>query len=156
MIPWSGGSPGRVPRPTPRLTHASSSVEQEQARLRGEELNFAFVESANDDVVLGGGSLYDVDFEQSRAAVGYWLAPAARGRGEATHAVRLVQADFGWLGMLTDAEDSRRRVVRDVCRHRASGHHRAPALISVTRATVPDTMTSQSRCWIGRSQTVTI
>jgi hypothetical protein len=30
------------------------------------------------------------------------------------------------------------------------------ALISVTRATVPDTMTSQSRCWIGGSQTVTI
>ena len=51
-------------------------VEQEQARLRGEELHFAFVEPADDDVVLGGGSLYDVDFEQSRAAVGYWLAPA--------------------------------------------------------------------------------
>ena len=65
-------------------------VEQEQARRRGEELNFAFVERANDDVVLGGGSLYDVDLEQSRAAVGYWLAPEARGRGVATHAVRLL------------------------------------------------------------------
>jgi RimJ/RimL family protein N-acetyltransferase len=43
----------------------------DQARLRGEELHFAFVEPANDDVVLGGGSLYDVDLEQSRAAVGY-------------------------------------------------------------------------------------
>ena len=50
-------------------------VEQEQARLRGEELHFAFVEPADDHVVLGGGSLYDIDFEQSRAAVGYWLAP---------------------------------------------------------------------------------
>jgi hypothetical protein len=38
--------------------------EQEQARLRGEELNFAFVEPANDEIVLGGGS-YDVDLEQS-------------------------------------------------------------------------------------------
>ena len=42
-------------------------VEQEQARRRGEALHFAVVEPANDDVVLGGGSLYDVDLEQSRA-----------------------------------------------------------------------------------------
>ena len=65
-------------------------VEQEQARRRGEALHFAVVEPANDDVVLGGGSLYDVDLEQSRAAVGYWLAPEARGRGVVTHAVRLL------------------------------------------------------------------
>jgi hypothetical protein len=46
--------------------------------VRGEELNFAFVEPADDDVVLGGGSLYDVGLEQSHAAVGYWLAPSSR------------------------------------------------------------------------------
>ncbi len=65
-------------------------VEQEQARRRGEALHFAVVEPANDDVELGGGSLYDVDLEQSRAAVVYWLAPEARGRGVVTHAVRLL------------------------------------------------------------------
>jgi RimJ/RimL family protein N-acetyltransferase len=32
-------------------------VEQERARLRGEALHFALVEPANDDAVLGGGSL---------------------------------------------------------------------------------------------------
>ena len=63
-------------------------VEQEQARRRGEALHYAVVEPANDDVVLGGGSLYDVDLEQSRAAVGYWVAPDSRGRGVVTHAVR--------------------------------------------------------------------
>ena len=48
----------------------------------------------------GGGSLYDVDLEQSRAAVGYWLAPAARGRGVATHAVRLLARwAFSGLGL---------------------------------------------------------
>jgi RimJ/RimL family protein N-acetyltransferase len=74
-------------------------VEQERARLRGEALHFALVEPANDDVVLGGGSLYDVDLEQSRAAVGYWLAPA-RGRGIATHAVRLLARwAFSGLGL---------------------------------------------------------
>ena len=49
-------------------------VEQERARLRGEAPHFALVEPANDHVVQGGGSLYDVDLEQSRTALGYgWL-----------------------------------------------------------------------------------
>ena len=66
---------GRVPRPHTEADARAYFVEQQQTRLRGEELNFAFVESANDDAVLEGCSLYYVDVEQSRAAVGYWLAP---------------------------------------------------------------------------------
>lgn len=65
-------------------------IDQEQARLRGEELNFAFVRPDDHDVVLGGGSLYGIDLEQGRAAVGYWLALEARGRGVATRAVQLL------------------------------------------------------------------
>jgi RimJ/RimL family protein N-acetyltransferase len=57
----------------------------EQARQRGEQIEFALVEPHDDDVVLGGGSLNNVDLEQGRAAIGYWLAPHARGRGVATH-----------------------------------------------------------------------
>jgi RimJ/RimL family protein N-acetyltransferase len=34
--------------------------------------------------------VYDIDAGQARAAVGYWLAPHARGRGIATRAVRLL------------------------------------------------------------------
>ena len=41
-------------------------------------------------MVLGGGSLYGIDVQQGRAAVGYWLAPSSRGRGVATHATRLM------------------------------------------------------------------
>jgi RimJ/RimL family protein N-acetyltransferase len=80
------------PRTTPYTENDARSffVEQEQARLRGEELSFALVEPFAQETVLGGGSLYDVDLEQGRAAVGYWLAPDARGRGVVTHAVRLV------------------------------------------------------------------
>lgn len=63
---------------------------QEEARRRGEELSFAFVEPEDPADVLGGGSVYAIDFEQRRAAVGYWLAPPARGRGVATHATRLM------------------------------------------------------------------
>jgi RimJ/RimL family protein N-acetyltransferase len=66
---------------------------QEDARLRGEELNFAFVDPQDADAMLGGGSLYGVDLGQARAAVGYWLGPHTRGRGVASHAVRLLA---GW------------------------------------------------------------
>jgi RimJ/RimL family protein N-acetyltransferase len=65
----------------------------ERARQRGEQIELALVEPDDDGVVLGGGSLNNVDLEQGRAAVGYWLAPHARGRGVATHAVQLIA---GW------------------------------------------------------------
>lgn len=65
-------------------------AELEQARLLGEELNFALAQPEDPGVLLGGGSLYDVRREQGCASVGYWLAPEARGRGVATHAVRLL------------------------------------------------------------------
>ena len=62
----------------------------EQARQAGQQIEFALVEPHDDNVVLGGASLNGVDFELGRAAIGYWLAPHARGRGVATHAVRLI------------------------------------------------------------------
>ena len=75
-------------------------AEQEEARLRGEELNFALVEPRDQDVMLGGVSLYEVRPDQGRAAVGYWLAPEARGRGAATQAVRLLARwAFAELGL---------------------------------------------------------
>jgi RimJ/RimL family protein N-acetyltransferase len=74
---------------TERDAHSFFSY-QEQARRRGNELNFAFVEPGYPEVVLGGGSLYEIDLEQGRAAVGYWLTPSSRGRGVATHATRLM------------------------------------------------------------------
>ena len=64
-------------------------VEQEAARRRGVQVQLAIVEPHGHGVMLGGASLNDVDQDQRRAAVGYWLAPEARGRGAATHAVRL-------------------------------------------------------------------
>jgi len=65
-------------------------AEHEAARLRGEQLELALVEPHDANVLLGGASLNDVSLSQGRAAVGYWLAPEARGRGIATHAVRLL------------------------------------------------------------------
>jgi len=65
----------------------------EQARRRGEQIELALAEPLDESVVLGGGSLNNVDLSEGRAAIGYWLAPHARGRGVATHAVRLLA---GW------------------------------------------------------------
>ena len=65
-------------------------AQQERARDRGDELALALAEPADDTAGIGGASLYDVDLGERRAAVGYWLVPAARGRGAATHAVGLL------------------------------------------------------------------
>jgi RimJ/RimL family protein N-acetyltransferase len=77
-----------------------SFAAQEEGRLRGDELNFALVEPHDQDVVLGGISLQEVRLDRGCAAVGYWLAPEARGRGAATHAVRLLARwAFAELGL---------------------------------------------------------
>jgi RimJ/RimL family protein N-acetyltransferase len=65
-------------------------VGQESARLRGDEAQFALVEPGDQEVVLGGASVHTLNRERRTAALGYWLAPHARGRGVASTAVRLL------------------------------------------------------------------
>jgi RimJ/RimL family protein N-acetyltransferase len=82
---------------------------QERGRLHGKQVDFALVDPLDERTVLGGASLYDV--QDGRAAVGYWLAAQARGRGVVTHAVRLIAAwAFDELGIarleLTCAPDN--------------------------------------------------
>jgi RimJ/RimL family protein N-acetyltransferase len=72
----------------------------ERARLRGEALHLALADPRDESVLLGSVWLAEVRPDQGCAAVGYWLAPAARGRGAATHAVRLLaQWAFAELGV---------------------------------------------------------
>ena len=75
-------------------------VEQETDRLAGHALTVAIVDPNDEATVFGGASLYDVDLDTQRAGIGYWLAPEARGRGVASHTVRLL-ADwaFSVLGL---------------------------------------------------------
>jgi len=68
-------------------------VDGEEARQQGTKLDLAVVDPDLPHLILGGVSLNWVDPVQARAAVGYWLAPAARGRGVASRAVRLLT---GW------------------------------------------------------------
>jgi RimJ/RimL family protein N-acetyltransferase len=63
---------------------------QRDARESGESLSLAFTRPGDPDSVLGGGSVHDIDLTHGRAGVGYWLTPAARGQGVATHATLLM------------------------------------------------------------------
>jgi RimJ/RimL family protein N-acetyltransferase len=65
-------------------------AEQEAGRRRGEQAEFALVARDHDARVLGGAALYAIDRAGRQASVGYWLLAAARGRGLATRAVRLL------------------------------------------------------------------
>ena len=83
---------------------------QQDQRLAGVELSLALVDP-DGSALLGGVALHVVSREDGVASVGYWLAADARGRGVATHAVRLLAAwAFGTLGLrrleLTCAPDN--------------------------------------------------
>ena len=64
--------------------------DQEESRLRGEQIELAVVDDEDAAVLLGGASLSWVNEKDRRASLGYWLAPAARGRGVASRSVRLI------------------------------------------------------------------
>lgn len=132
-------------------------VEHERARLWDEELNFALVDPADHEIVLGGARLYDVDLARRCAAIGYWLLPDARGRGVVTHAVRLIARwAFEKLNLvrleLTCAPDNdASQRVAELCgftregvlrahsaRARAKGHSRVQPLAGRTTLAMPD------------------
>jgi RimJ/RimL family protein N-acetyltransferase len=99
---------------TGKVTEAdirASFKENEEERLRGEAISFAIAAQAEPSSALGGASVYDVNRGEGRAAVGYWLTPAARGGGLATRATRLLaEWAFSDLGVsrleLTCAPDN--------------------------------------------------
>lgn len=80
-----------------RTDAARHLQEQEEARRRGEGVQWALVDPG-DGHLLGGASLYQLDADGGIARLGYWLAAPARGRGLATTAVRLI-ADYAFTGL---------------------------------------------------------
>ncbi len=61
------------------------------ATFAGVTAPFAIVHAGTEEL-LGSISLMRFDWRHARGEVGYWLAAAARGRGHATRAVRLICA----------------------------------------------------------------
>lgn len=68
------------------LTEAVAWVRSRGDWSAGDHASFAITE-APDSEALGSVSLHKIDREQGDAEVGYWMAPAARGRGLARRAV---------------------------------------------------------------------
>jgi [ribosomal protein S5]-alanine N-acetyltransferase len=70
-----------------------------EKRSRGEVLSLAIVEAGGDEVV-GNVNLGRFSDDGSRAALGYWLVPSARGRGLASVAARtLTNWGFHVMGL---------------------------------------------------------
>ncbi|WP_280331864.1 GNAT family N-acetyltransferase, partial [Nocardia wallacei] len=74
---------------TPEHVHRRFT-DEEVARRAGTELALAVGSAADPEELLGSISLYDIERENARASIGYWLAARARGQGAATRAVRLL------------------------------------------------------------------
>ncbi|MET7420219.1 GNAT family protein [Dactylosporangium sp. NPDC005555] len=89
----------RVEPPTERDV-LGAYERDERERLAGQSLNLAVADAADPARVWGAASVYDVSAADGRAAVGYWVAPWARGRGVATRSLRLLAAwTFEGLGV---------------------------------------------------------
>ena len=63
-----------------------------RAWANGTSAEFACVKPKNDDAIIGGASIYDIEADERQASVGYWVAAQARGNGVATHATTLLAA----------------------------------------------------------------
>lgn len=102
----------------------------EPGRLAGEQVQLAVVDPA-DGSLCGGASLYDVDEEHRRAAVGYWLTGPARGRGRATAAVRLLvrwafdDLRLARLELTCDPDNTASRRVAERCGFTVEGRLRS-------------------------------
>jgi RimJ/RimL family protein N-acetyltransferase len=83
------------------VAHQEASMRGEEGRrLAGKDVHLAVTDAAEPETLFGGCSVYGLDLYRSSASVGYWLVPAARGRGVATRTVRLLAGwAFGHLGV---------------------------------------------------------
>lgn len=68
--------------------------------LRGGNLAVLAIADAATDEFLGSITLFDVDYTRGRAETGFWVTPAARGRGAAVRAVQLVAQWAARLGIV--------------------------------------------------------
>ena len=102
--------------PEPSLAAAREWLAlRERRRERGDAL-FLVIADRSSDRALGSVWLWQLNRNELRAEIGYWLLREARGRGAATRAVRLVSRyAFGRLGLerldlftLPDNDGSRR------------------------------------------------
>ena len=91
------------PRSEPYTLADAHGYLRDARPARGRRGRVAVTAAGGEAAPIGGVALYDVERDQDRASLGYWVAPAARGRGVATHAARLLARwAFAELGARPD------------------------------------------------------
>ena len=89
----------RIPSPYRREDAVAWVGAATSAWRRGDEAGFVIVECGT-EALLGGIGVHQLHGTDGQPFVGYWVAAAARGRGVATRALRLVVGwAFGPLGL---------------------------------------------------------
>ena len=106
----------RLPVPTPSGFPRTWLERYEQGRRDGTSEAFAIVDDAGG--FLGCVMAFGIETDEGKAELGYMVAPAARGRGVATEALRLLTG-WGFTDARPDAaraSDQRRQHGVDPCR----------------------------------------
>jgi RimJ/RimL family protein N-acetyltransferase len=101
----------RVPHPYGDSDARAWFTKQAEIRGAGTGLHL-IVADARDDTLLGSVGLTEIDWEELRADIGYWVARESRRRGVATRSVRVL-AEWTFealpvqrLGILVDRENT--------------------------------------------------
>jgi RimJ/RimL family protein N-acetyltransferase len=101
----------RVPHPYGEADARDWFTKQAEIRKAGTGLHL-IVADAGDDSLLGSVGLTEIDWEELRAQIGYWVARESRRRGVATRSVRLL-AQWAFealplerLGILVDRQNA--------------------------------------------------
>jgi RimJ/RimL family protein N-acetyltransferase len=79
----------RVPESYDESTAAEWAVESRRQQQAGEGLHLVIADAGN-GAFLGSIGIHDIDRDEARCNIGYYLAREARGRGVITHAVRML------------------------------------------------------------------
>jgi RimJ/RimL family protein N-acetyltransferase len=80
----------RVPSPYGESDARAYMLQRYDAIATATAAPYAIVRAADDTKLLGSIALMDLNWEQKRGEVGYWLARDARGAGHATRAVQTI------------------------------------------------------------------
>jgi len=77
-----------VPQPY-RLEHALGFINEAQPSYHAQSKIPYVIADARTDQLIGSAGIHDIDLLAGSGEMGYWVAPAARGRGVAARAVTL-------------------------------------------------------------------
>jgi RimJ/RimL family protein N-acetyltransferase len=128
----------RVPHPYGEADARAWFAKQAEIRRTGTGLHLIVADS-RDDSLLGSVGLTEIEWEELRAQIGYWVARESRRRGVATRSVRLL-AQWAFealplerLGILADRQNAASAAVAERAGFRREGLLRSYTIIKDTR-----------------------